>query len=302
MNWKRGELRTVELLQCRKRRGHRSTTVYTKYEVPAPYDRIVSQLVAEDNHASQHNTHEARRRQAYAREVLDAFGEEIKVYKQSQQPPVKFRSRVLTPILQRQLNGIHDAHTPTVNDTIPSTNEQLSIQDATQFYLQVDPADPKWIRSYRRNLLYIPEARWHLGVVMRIAPCTGEESYNYFDRIRENHDSIVHNLESYDEFDENDIPLLSPLEIRCIITEGLEYFFTEELLKVVRAVSPHSVSTILLPNPTARETGQCEGGRCTYIICSSRHLPRSQRRWKCQPPVLSLIYTPSHFVPHNTPL
>jgi len=92
MYWRRGEIRTIQLGQYRRRRGSKSQTItYSKYEIPAPYDRIVSQLIAEDMHAMGHDTHESRRRQTYAVKTLDTFGDELKELKRSSFIPANFR-------------------------------------------------------------------------------------------------------------------------------------------------------------------------------------------------------------------
>jgi len=237
MNWRRGELRTIELGQYKRRNGSTSQYItYSKYKIPAPYDRIVSQLVAEDKHALDHDSHESRCRQAYAKETLDALGDELKEYRRSKLPPARFRSKVLTPILQRQLKGVHDSYTPAVHAAIASTNGELSIQDTTAFYLRRDPVDPIFIRSYRRNLLYLPEPRWHLGLVMEVDSLSSATAKDHYNRVRANHDIVAHHLH-HDELDENQIPLLNHAEIKCIIDEGLEDYFQEELQKVVSSSS-----------------------------------------------------------------
>jgi len=43
-------------------------------------------------------------------------------------------------------------------------------------------------------------------------------------------------VEGHKKYDNNNIPLLSYIEIRCIIDEGLERFFKEELQNIVRDV------------------------------------------------------------------
>jgi hypothetical protein len=231
MTWKRGELRTIAL---GKKHDRKKTITPAHYDIPAPYDRIVSQLIAEDLHAKTNTSHEARRQRAYARETLDAFGKELEEFRCSDIPLVDFRSKVLTPILQRQLAGIHDAYTPIVHDCL--SEKEPSIQDATGLYLQVDPVDPKFIRSYRRNLLYLPEPRWHLGCVIRDSLGSGQEAIGHYDKVWKNHDAIQHSLEieGFNEFDENKVALLSRVEVLAIIDEGLESFFKEELNKVVR--------------------------------------------------------------------
>jgi hypothetical protein len=114
----------------------------------------------------------------------------------------------------------------------------LTILDVTKFYLGVDPADPKFIRSYRRNLLYIPEARWHLGLMSGEIPGS-EQAILRYNKVSVNHDAIMKSLlvGCRTEVDKNNIPLLNHVEIKTILDEGLEDFFAEEMQSVVRHTS-----------------------------------------------------------------
>ncbi|KAF9641961.1 hypothetical protein BDM02DRAFT_3194173 [Thelephora ganbajun] len=228
MNWKRGEIRPVKVGVARKRRGKDSHYIEWKnLGIPPPYDRIVCQLIAEDDYAKSFNSHESRRRQAYVNHVLDAFAEELTSWEGTSED---FRSKVLTPILQRQLWGVHDAYSPSVRDAIAEEKDEPTILDATKFYLSQDPVDPELIPNYRRNLLYLPEARWHLGFIMK-KHAINEACYN---KVRENHDRIMEALreEEDSEDPEDEIPLLSEVEVEVIVDERLEDFFKPELNKV----------------------------------------------------------------------
>ena len=94
--------------------------------------------------------------------------------------PVNFHSRVLTPILQRQLGGVFDVYSPTVCTGINSTVAMLSIQDVIEFDLQVDPVDPVFIQSYHQNLLYLPEPCWQLELTMGVASSSDEAAINHY--------------------------------------------------------------------------------------------------------------------------
>ena len=232
MNWKRGELRTIELGQWRKRPNVTAYTVsFAPYEVPAPYDRLVGQLTAEQIHANVHDTHESRRRAVYAMATLDAFGEELLEFQKSELPVATFRSKVLTPILQRQRLGIHDAYTPFVRACIKDDGTQLTIRDDSKLYLSTDPANPAFIDTYRRNLLYVPDARWHLGVLMGVTGTSDEDRGRHYHRVRENHDRVMATplAEAHKERDPRGLPLLSHTEIEVIVDERLEDFFVQEL-------------------------------------------------------------------------
>jgi len=189
-------------------------------------------------HASEQSSHESLCRQTYAREILDAFSDELKMLKRDNMPPANFRSWVLTPILQRQLNGVYNGYGPSVCGGIPKEGEELTILDATRFYLQDDPIDPIFIRTYRRNLLYFPNARWHLGIVMGQEYGGSQAAIDHYNKVLDNHYAIMLDVkvEGHKKYDNNNIPLLSYIEIRCIIDEGLERFFEEELQNIVRDV------------------------------------------------------------------
>ena len=240
MSWEKGEVHEIKVGQWRKRPNKASYALsHMTYKIPAAYHRIVCQLVAKDMHADGQGSHESLRRQTYAREILDGFGDELKELKHSNLPPADFRSWVLTPILQRQLNGIYNGYGPSVHVGIARKGKELSILDVTRFYLQDDPTDPIFIQTYRRNLLYLPNPRWHLGVVMGKEYGSSQAAIDHYKKVMDNHYAIMLDLEmeGHKRYDNNNIPLLSYVKIKCIIDEGLEDFFKEELQNVVRDIS-----------------------------------------------------------------
>ena len=209
---------------------------WTPYQVPAPYDRIISQLLAEANHAERHNSHESYRRAEYALKVLDAFATEHIKFQSTGLAPASFRSKVLTPILQRYRLGVDDSYTPAVHAGISNNPGPLTIQDVTRFYLGADPTDPRYIPSYRRNILYLPNSRWHLGLLLGAVPVDDKKAaISHYNRVQANHDAIMLSLQAggYTETDVNGIPLLNHAEVAAIIDEGLEEFFQTELDQVV---------------------------------------------------------------------
>lgn len=268
MSWEEGELREIEVGTSNKfklRGKTRSELTHDTKEVPAPYDRIVAQLLAEDEHGHFDKGHEALRRQTFAQRVLDDFWKEIKSY---EGPPAAFRSKVLTPILQRQLWGIEENQSMCVRNGVSNGFGTPTIADATEFYLGADPTDPSFITSYRRNMIYIPEARWHLGIVMGAWTVDNVKAFN---AVRSNTDRIASAIRcdaAVEEFamltgkttrmegDEQDPedpaeddldteadqsgepqptlpPLLNKREVEVIYGEGLEAFFEPELSRVV---------------------------------------------------------------------
>jgi hypothetical protein len=233
--WVKDELRAVEMSVLKKiKKGTR--TYKMVLHIPAAYHRLVCQLVTEIKHGVENDSYECHRRMVYARKVLDAFGEELEPLKGlSKAEMVGFRSVVLTPILQRQLWGFHDAYTPFVRDAVRRKQAQLTIAAATEFYLKDDPTDPAYIPYYRRSLLSVPLARWHLGYIME------NYSHQYYNRVQENHDRIlatlrVHGFQAYDHMS---IPLLAAIEVEAISDEGLTLYFKPELAKLVRCIHLH---------------------------------------------------------------
>jgi len=131
MSWKPGELRPFEvgrLIANRGKSGHK--VKWQTYYILAPYDRIIAQLEAENECGEAYNTHESRRRQEYAKRVLDKFAQEIK---SDDINPSTFRSAVLTPILIQQLKGIHDASSETVHALVSSRWQLSKMQQHSTF-------------------------------------------------------------------------------------------------------------------------------------------------------------------------
>ena len=239
LNWKRDELRTVTLEYTRKRKGgkKRNQIVHQKFSIPAAYHQLVYQLVSEIDLADDHDFHEARRRQVYARQILDLFGQELLGFRgYTPEAMVAFRSKILTPILVRQLWGIDDAFTPYVEAAIKGTQQDLTIEAVTTFYLKDDPADPSLIPTYRRNLLYVPMARWCLGRAMWNPD--SPKAIDYYRRFLDDHDDIIDSLKQtgLQGEDENGFPLLTDVEAAAIGKEDLEIFFKKEMERLVRPI------------------------------------------------------------------
>jgi hypothetical protein len=236
MHWAPRELRTIEVGKSRKRTNKDTRDIIcTTHRIPAPYNRIVSQLSLEMKHAECEidKSHEARRRESYAKRTLDLFGKEVMTYNG---PPAAFRSKILTPILQRQLWGVTDVYTPALRSAIASGDDDIpTILDMTTFYLTEDPADAELIPNFRQTLIYCPEVRWHLGHVLGYITIGDPVTYK---KIRANQDILAADLTRLNEDDpegEEEILPFSAAEVRVIVDERLEEFFKPELESVVSA-------------------------------------------------------------------
>ena len=256
LSWKRGELREIEVgrEQSKGKKGKQAAKpAFTAQRIPAPYDHIVSQLLCEEAHGEIDHGHEARRRQTYAQRVLDAFWKEIKDYDDE---PEMFRSKVLTPILQRQLWAVQENYSPMVRAGVRNGEGNPTIKDATEFYLKDDPTDPEWIPSYRRNLLHIPEARWHLGLIMGVSKLGCSLAYN---TVRHNQDLLDARVDA-SKVDNGKVPLLEVLDLQVIISEHLETFFHKEIDLVVRTLC------YILSVPTGLTVHKAAQARKAYRI------------------------------------
>jgi hypothetical protein len=235
MHWEHRELFKITFGKLRKKPNKKSyTEMWYDRLVPVPYARLVQQFLYEDQHGNADPSLESFRRQAYVGQMLDMFAVELDRYKGD---PHDFRSATLTPVLQRQLRGVPDAYSPTIKYSIPSSGPDgaITIADATVFYLAADPLHPRCIPSYRRNLIYIREARWHLAVLTGRVKVDSKQS---FDMYLDNHDTIMAGLGPPSS---GGIPVLAPLEVEIILTEGHQEFFAHELNRVVCTL------TLLLP-------------------------------------------------------
>jgi len=232
--WEHNELLGISLEWPHKLPKKESYTTRSKTaHIPILYAQLLAQLIAEDDHSDHDNGHESLRRQAYARQVLDAFGREIRRYTGE---GIHFRSAVLNPILQRYRQGVPDAYAPAVSDAI-SGDGRPTINEATQFYLAVDPVDSARSSEYRRNLVYIPEARWYLRVLLGKANLRSARSYN---AVLANHEKIMAALAEEDSAvtADSQVSHLNAVEVQAILEEDLEDFFEAQFKLVVRAFRP----------------------------------------------------------------
>ena len=204
----------------------------------------------EDEHAEEDHEHEAVRRQCYAQRVLPSFWKEIRDLDQKIDKK-EFRPKSLMPLLQRQrLAGVEENYGLALLDSISNKEGKTSkIEQATHFYLRDNPAHPRWIPNFGRNMIYTLEARCHLGIVLG-AYTVGD--VEWYQQVRENMDLLQGQAKEDDAFDcdttdqkeieysDNEpilaesIPVLGKVEVEVIVKERLEDFLAPELERVVR--------------------------------------------------------------------
>jgi hypothetical protein len=225
--------------------------------IPLIYAQLLDQFRTEHNHAQVDLGHEAQRRDAYVSEVMILAAEELLEARGiCVASPVasKWRSTVLTPILQRQLAGVSDSYRPSLEDGVRdpgvdvTRNPEISIGEATEFYLGEDPTDSHWIRDYRRNLIYSRELRWYLAVLSERQTGMKPGDRLFYNMTVEHHDLLLDdsrasgectNMEdgdiNDDRGDDEPAPPFTAMEVLVIVAEGLEFFFKDELRVQVRS-------------------------------------------------------------------
>ena len=164
---------------------------------------------------------------AYARHVLNEFGKELDLFRGEEED---FRSKVLNPILQRQLHGLSDAYAPPIASQISTSGKEVTIADATMFYLSIDPLDPSCIPTYRRNLIYIREATWHLACLLKKIAYLDREEYNW---VLEVNETVLYAIRKRPD-GETSFPPFSAAEVEAMVVLGIQDWFAEELEEVVR--------------------------------------------------------------------
>lgn len=231
-HWERDELRQITVIPpTSATQGKKGEDHSRIFNIPAPYDSVIGQLLAEIQLSVENNFHEGRRRETYAIEVLNAFGAEIWQYSG---PPQAFRLKVLTPILARIFRGVSDAYLPFLNTAISGVDGVApSMEQVVRFYLGHDLADPAHINTYRRNLLFLPISRWYLGCLM--TRYAAEDAVDYYMRCQDNHDNILEFLESLKEppCRPGELPLLSKVEAHAVAKEQISNWFLPEIMIAV---------------------------------------------------------------------
>jgi len=208
-------------------------------------------------HGGHNPAHEAQRRAVYADQVTDQLGDEIYQRVDLCRPgpaASNWRSKVLTPILQRQIAGVPDGYLPALHAGVldpeedksdlsqdENSSRNMTIAEATTFYLNTDPADPAVIPEYRRNIIYTREARWYLSVLLRQISLDDAEAYNHTLWTQEQLADPGEPDERPPEEerspspggDSDEIPKVEDAEWYILLEEGIADFFQDEIAAAV---------------------------------------------------------------------
>ena len=284
MSWAVGTLRPFEI-GSKQARSNRIT--YRKKHIPAPYDRILCQLIMEDRHGAVDRSHEAVRRQSYAQQVLDEFAKDFTSYEGE---PIDFRSNVLSPILQRQLMGVSDAYLVSVRKAVGEGSDNPTIGQATRFYLEDDPTIPELIPNYRFNMVFIPQVRWHLGILMGVIQVGDHPGYK---RVWDNQDYLMSAppAECEPNLDGDQMPLFTPSMVTVIVDERLDLFFGPECGRVVCVLPFRCIPSLSMSDPSpswfvksgnAKKLGRKQPGS---VLGPMVHPPQHRK-----PPILLVMW------------
>lgn len=154
-------------------------------------------------------THNCLHRGVYLSKVLDLFAEELESVPKN--AGVRFRSRVLNPLLQRQLQGICDQEPGMIEKDVGET-----LEGAAKYYLKLDPLDPKHTNKMLHEILYIWPVR------LSLSPVQGSE--RRYERGRKNTEFLLIERSNITD-DEAALPGLRRYEYRVIKVEQLQAYY-----------------------------------------------------------------------------
>lgn len=211
-----------------------------------PYFRVLAQLLMEIEHATYNSGYEAQRRASYAHRVLNEFGRELSGEAQLADPGPKaesWRSKVLTPIVQRQLWGVPDCYGPSVDAGVLALargsglggeadkyeGQKVTISHATRFYLGYNIGREYLYPVFRRNILYLRETRWFTAIVFQTASVS---DVGFYDLTLKNQDKLMGprpDISMGCKHSVPELPPFSPTEIEVIESEGLGDLYMYDL-------------------------------------------------------------------------
>jgi len=188
-----------------------------EYEIHPGYRPFILGLLREIEFMTDDKlaTHNCLGRAVYLQKVMDEFAEELEAA--FVMVKERWRSRVLNPLLQRQLRGVSDHEPAAVKSEVGDT-----LGASAAFYLTHDPLNPNLTKKLRRNILYI----WHVRLSLT--------SFGYFYQVGSDQKAIQNSQEllkqrseyTDDDFDEE---VLYGFERKLIEAEELQRWFGDLL-------------------------------------------------------------------------
>jgi hypothetical protein len=241
--------------------------IWKHRSLPVPYVRLIAQFITEVEHGNVDRGHESRRRWSYAKRMLNTLGEELDSMEEC---GAHFRSKVLTPVLVRQIWGVSDGYTPGVRAAVEGPSGKLTIYEAASFYLREDPIDPKFKEPFYRNLIYTREVRWHLGRVL----LGRSRDVATFNATIDNQEYLMHwalvsaMQTSQTPIETDGPPPFTVKEVKVMVAELINPFFEKDIKDLVR-IGPHSPTAPSIP-----------GTESPWVLQFFRLLPSCEKRKK----------------------
>ena len=101
----------------------------------------------------------------------------------------------------------------------------------------MDPVELARSLEYHQNLVYIPEARWYLRLLLGKVNIRSARSYN---AVLANHEKIMAALAKEDSVvtEESQVSHLNAVEVQAILEEDLKGSFQAQSSLIVRAFRP----------------------------------------------------------------
>jgi hypothetical protein len=121
---------------------------------------------------------------------------------------------------------------------------RVTITDATMFYLSEDPLDLTNIPTFRRNLIYNREVRWHLSLFYG----KGYTDVLTYNRTLANQEELMKLVKKRKGEGDNTVTSFIHEEMVIMVSEGIEGFFEEFEDQVCGECYPSSTAPIYAPH------------------------------------------------------
>ena len=158
----------------------------------------------------------------YARCIIDKFIVELQAKRGLDDHGWSWRSKVLNPILQRQMNGYPDHHAPMLAVHFAGLEGSELMEKVNKFYLSRDPLEGSEQPHLRLGILYVTEARWFLSVTPAEV-----DSIEHYQRCEERTLKLLEKLGKEGDQEDGQEGLRES-ELSVIVAEGLEDYYKKD--------------------------------------------------------------------------
>ena len=195
-------------------------------QIHTGYARILAGLQADISHGRINTSGMTLFRQTYAEKIFDEVATELKTAygDGTAELGYRWRSEVLNPLLQRQLQGYPDHEAPMLAKHFEGFTGSALSTAIDNFYFAKDPLAPENQRALRRGVLYVTEYRVFLFVGKHQE---AERDLDHYSTARKVTTELYKELANNPEGAEGD--KLSKFEVRVIVAELLEDYYLEDV-------------------------------------------------------------------------